>query len=485
MACAVACATTTLGAQSARVTAVTSLQAVDLRPFVEDSVPIGSTSGDGPYRLLADGRLVRCVEGEAWCRFRRSGERTTAYPATQDLQVTAWGFGEGVSVHSHVRARAAIGDDLTWPRAGDHFDALAAWLEVDRQRFRARLGRQWAVSGLGVYNFDGAALLARRGTLSVEAFGGRSLVSGLNESHAGSALGGVNDLPPDESGYLMGARAAWRLAGGRAVSAVYQRNIRADRAGLYSERMSVDAVARVSGFSVDAGVAYDLLATEVNEARAGVSRELPANVSLTVDVRRYRPFFEAWTIWGAFSPVAYDEGRATVGWRAEDGVLRIDARGGWRRYGETDAGLESTPLRTSGWRAGVSAEWMRGRALLAHADYNIDVGFGASRSDAVAGVRWTPDERVTVGGTLSALQNIYEFRIGTGRIYGAGIEGSMRVSRDARLVVNAAFHAHRSSNGAPVTNWGQRRIATRLEWTLGGDPGAQAIRRARTSASGQ
>lgn len=463
-------------AQAVRITGVTTVQAVDIRPLVEDSVPIGTATGTGPYRLLADGRLVRCIDGEAFCRLRRSGSRATTMPAMQDLQATAWGFGEGISLHAHMRARGSMGgEDFAWPRADDHFDALTAYVELDRERFRVRAGRQWASNGLGLYNFDGAALLYRQGIASLEGFGGWSLVAGLNEPPTGDALGAIDDLPPDSRGYLMGARATARFGGGRSLAAVYQRVLRADRDGLYSERVAIDGAARALGATFDGSYTYDLVGAQLNEARIRASRELPARLSATVDLRRHRPFFESWTIWGVFSPVAFDEARATLGWRSVDGRLSADASGAWRSYDETDAGLESTPLRTDGWRAGAGMEWSPTAEWLAHADYNVDIGFGASRSDAVAGMRWTPSERASFGANLSVLQNIYEFRVGTGRVYGVGLDGSLRLTSETRLVVDGALYSHRPSNNAPSTDWSQRRLAMRLEWTVGSDPGREAL----------
>jgi hypothetical protein len=135
------------GAQSIRVSGVTSLQGIDLRPLVDDSASVTLATGTGPYRLLPDGRLVRCVDGEPFCRFRRSGDRTMATPLVQDLMATGWGLGEGISGHAHIRARSALGSgDLVWPRSSDEFDALEAWMQLERERFRVRLGRQWAAT---------------------------------------------------------------------------------------------------------------------------------------------------------------------------------------------------------------------------------------------------------------------------------------------------------------------------------------------------
>lgn len=471
-ACLVTLAAAGAAAQSVRVTGVTSLQAVDLRPLVDDSVEVALAAGDGIFRTLENGQIVRCLEGQPLCRYRRSGSRVMATPLVQDLRATAWGLGQGISLQAHVRARSSLGrEDFLWPRARDEFDAIEAYVQVDRQRLRARLGRQWAVNGLGAYNFDGASVLYIRGRGRVEAFGGVSLVEGLNEPHTGSALEEIDDLPPDERGYLIGLRGASRLGANGVVSGTYQRIIRADRGALYAERVAADYSTRVLGMGVDAGWVHDLVSGDVNEARLRVSRALPLRLSASVDLRRHRPFFESWTIWGVFSPVGFDEARGTLAWRDPTGRLSLDARGGWRKYSDTDAGVEFLPLRDDGWRVGAGAEWMMSDQWLWYGEYDVDVGFGASRNDAAAGARWTPDEDRYLGASVSALENIFEFRVGSGRVLGLRVEGGARLSRDARVVVDGALYSHRLSRDAVGADWSQRRFSARLEWTVGRDPG--------------
>ena len=462
-------------AQGIRISGVTSMQGVDLRPLIDDSVAVGSTTGTGPYRMLADGRLVRCIEGEAYCRFRSSGARELVAPVVQDLRGVAWGFGEGISAQAHVRARGSLGSSAAqWPRADDAFDAIEAWLEIDRGPVRTRLGRQWAVGGLGVFNYDGASLVLRRGRARLEAFGGRSLVAGLNEPVAGGELGAIDDLPPDENGWLLGISASSRVGSRGAASASWQRVIRADRAALYSERFAADASWRAFGASAGASLAWDVSAREVNEASIQVSRPIMMGTTAALEVRRHRPFFEAWTIWGAFSPVAFDEASATVSWRNRTGSLGTDVRGARRRYDETNAGLESVPLKRDGWRAGVGVDWLPREHWMVYADYDVDIGFGASRSDIVSGARWMPDESRWLGIAASGLQHIYEFRVGTGRVSGLRLEGGTRISGDARVVVDAALYAHRQSGADASPDWSQRRFSLRLEWTVGRDPGTGA-----------
>ena len=463
-------------AQGIRISGVTSMQGVDLRPLIDDSAAVGLTTGTGPYRVLADGRLVRCIEGEAFCRFRSSGARELVAPVVQDLRAVAWGFGQGISAQAHVRARGSlVSSTAQWPRADDAFDAIEAWIEIDRGPARARLGRQWVVGGLGVFNYDGASVVLRRGRARLEAFGGRSLVAGLNEPVAGAELGALDDLPPDENGWVLGISASSRIASRGSASATWQRVIRADRAALYSDRVAADASWRAYGATAGASLAWDVSAQEVNEASLQLTRPITTQFTGSLEARRHRPFFEAWTIWGAFSPVAFDEASATVSWRNRSGSVGADVRGARRRYGESSAGLESVPLKRDGWRAGAGAEWQPREHWMVFANYDVDIGFGASRSDVVTGARWMPDESRWLGIAASGLQHIYEFRVGTGRVNGVRLEGGTRIAADARVVVDAALYAHRLSGADSSPNWSQRRFSMRLEWTVGRDPGSSMM----------
>ena len=89
-------------------------------------------------------------------------------------------------------------------------------------------------------------------------------------------------------------------------------------------------------------------------------------------------------------------------------------------------------------------------------------------------MRWSATDAYSLGADLSVTQNIYEFRVGTGRIYGAGLDGSVRLAPDVRLVLDAALYQHTLTNGAPGPDWTQRRAAARFEWSVGRDPGMPA-----------
>lgn len=459
-------------AQGVRISGTTWLQSIDLRPLRQDSVLASQASGTGLVRRAADGQLVQCPQGAAYCYFATSGARETTNPLLQDLSIAAWGLGEGISAHAHLRARASLGGERAlWPRLDDHFDALEAYVQVDRRSGRARLGRLWATSGLGAYNFDGAALMLRRGANTIEAFGGRALVQGLNEPYTSAEIGAVDDLPPEDQGYLIGVRLRARPTDLSAISAAYQRVIFADRSSLYSERVALDGMTRVAGVALDASVTYDVAGEILNEARLRAARRLPLGLDGAIEGRRHRPFFELWTIWGAFAPIGFDEGRAELSWQAAGERLQLTANGGYRRYAEDHAGVNSLPLRADGWRAGIDATWLASEQLTASASYATDIGFGASRTDVSGGVRWTPHERVAVGATVSGFQSIYEFRVGTGRVVGGTLNGAVRLTPDFRIAFEGGVYRHRLTNDAPGTDWSQRRASLRLEWVVGSEPG--------------
>ena len=205
----------------------------------------------------------------------------------------------------------------------------------------------------------------------------------------------------------------------------------------------------------------------------GTSQSLPAVSGAfggSLEARHYRPYFDLWTIWGAFAPVGYDEGRAIVDWRPH-GNVTVSAHGAFRRYGETDAGFE---LRTNGWRAGADATWTPSDQLLASASYDIDVGSGAANTDGRVGMSWLRSDGTMLGADASVTQNIYEFRVGTGRIYGAMLRAAFPLRPDARVALDVGLYQHVKTNGAVGPDWTQRRASARFEWTVGRDPGVRA-----------
>lgn len=474
-ACAfVALAASVASAQGIRVSGVTSVQMLELRELVTDSVPASTLSGTGEWRSGPNGVPALCTTGYAWCRFERSGDRLSAAPMLQDLTVAAWGWTEGLSFHADVRARTQLGDSrYTWPRSDDHFSVLDAYAELERGDWRSRLGRQWTMGGLGAYDYDGADVLWRHDALSVEGWTGRALLAGLGEPYTSSQLAAVEPIPPTNNGWIVGARTRFRPDALTAATLLYQRVLVGDRSGVYSERAALDASTHRFGAQFELGAAYDFASGEWNDARLRVGRaNLFKSVGGSFEVRHSRPFFELWTIWGAFAPVGYDEVRGTLDWHAPSMPVTVSLRGAYRQHEQAFA-LED--LRRNGWRAGGDVAWLASDEFSANASYDVDIGSGGTSEDVRAGARWNRPSGLMLGLEASATQNIYEFRVGTGRIFGALLTGALPIGPDVRVVGDAGLYQHALSNGAAGPDWTQRRFALRLEWTVGRDPGAASV----------
>ncbi len=461
-------------AQSVSVSGSTSLRYIELRPLASDSVPAGTTEGTALLRALPDGRVVRCVPGDDFCRDLRPAARVSTIPMVTDLEASAWGFGEGLRLFTQLRLRNGWGSapDL-WPRGSRTLEALAAFAELDRGNVRVRLGRQWTVSGLGFYNFDGlSAQLRPARRLTLEAYGGRSLVRGLNESRASGALESIEALAPPSAGILGGFRARYTPAPGTSFSAAYQVESRGRGEGLLSELAVLNAMAPLGAFATDASLEMDMAGRQVNEAMLRVRSPAVHHATLYGELRRYRPYFELWTIWGAFSPLAYDEARAGVTWVPGRGALVLRGEGSRRRYERDDAG-GFADYRREGWGLGASGTWTPVSAWRLDASGRLETGFGAARREGSAGIA-----RQFAGGGFVALQAVafqqyFELRLDDGTVLGGEAEGALPLNERLRVRGTLAVYRHAGARAAAV-DWNQRRASLRLEWNVGNEPRVRA-----------
>jgi len=358
-----------------------------------------------------------------------------------------------------------------WPQGDDQFEVMSLYGEIEREKVRIRAGRQWKVSGLGYYNFDGLAVALRpTPTTWIEAYGGRSLVRGLSEPRAGGALESIESLSLPNAGVLFGLHARYRPVSNLALSATYQLDVRGDRAAAYSELAIADGVLRIGRGSVESAVELDLAGKALNQARVTLRSAPIGRTTVFAEARRYNPYFELWTIWGAFSPVGFDEARSGVTWASRDARLLGRIEASWRRYGDAETDSPDA-YRTSGWGAGAGGTWTPRRSWTVDAFYRLESNFGASRWEGQAAIR-----RAFAGtGSLAlqgvAFQRLYEFRLDQTTVAGFGGEALYPVGEQARVFASAMIY--RQHGGDPsVMDWNQRRASVRFEWALGSDPGS-------------
>jgi hypothetical protein len=438
---------------------------LELRGLERDSLPEGAVAGDGIRRVLEDGTIVSCIPDE-FCRwFASVDEEESISVVTQDLSLIAWPGIRGLAANVHLRGR--YGTDSFWPRSSQDIEAITAFVSYDRADFRFRGGRLSRTSGLGYYNFDGGSVLWRGlGPLRIEGFYGWSLARGLNAPRDGDLLREADVFAPDKRARLAGFDVNARLGETVSGTFTYQREMRTDQAGLYTERMAFDARALVERVTVDFSLDYDLAYDEFNEVQLRASAPVVAGVRLAGYARHYEPYFELWTIWGAFTPVGYTEGGGTVVWSVPGTTLSLEGGGAYRSYEETNAGADFLGFEEDGWRAHGRARW-EWRDWFTDGTYRAERGSGAARygGDLMVGYEFDPGTYLAVRG--SSTQTFNEFRLGEQITSGGGVEGAWRIG-DISLTGSVSGYSL-SFDRARVSDWTQTRGYIGLAYRFGSD----------------
>ncbi|NJD09585.1 MAG: hypothetical protein FIB01_03760 [Gemmatimonadetes bacterium] len=349
-------------------------------------------------------------------------------------------------------------------------------MQYNRGMLRARLGRQLNVSGLGFSGYDGVNLLVEpvRG-ISIEGYAGRSLLRGTSEPRT-EALRGVEDFPFDSlSGqfWLAGGAARWEPRPGTAFTVRYQRESEGLGGDLAAERASLDfSTQALQPVRLEGALDYDVAFNRVGKAHLrAVAPLLHSRLVLEGTARRYQPWFDLFTIWGFFSPVAYHEGELRATWVPRP-ALRVWGAAAYRRYEDTHAPIVLGGVEREGKRAEVGAVWQRSARLSFDGSYRLERGAGAFISSGDATVRWSPRDRLSVFVNGSAFQQIEEFRLGDGVVTGAGGGVELEVRPRTRLLGGANVYHQNFENRASAADWNQLRAYASLNIGFGDDPGA-------------
>lgn len=456
-------------AQQVRGTAYGTVRYYELRPLQQDTVPRSQVTQEPDGRLTYQGHPVNCERADL-CFFFRTEEPVGTAAATQDLELTGWGFPvRGLSFTTLLRFRQDLSGDLTLPRTDDAFDLILGYAELYRGAYRVRLGRQRTLSGLGFSAYDGLELrLDPLDRLHAIVYGGRSLARGLEEERD-EALAPLENFVPDRSAVLLGAAVGGEPWPGTGAELRYQREILSDRSVLLSERAALDLhTSALRPLVLEGSVDYDVAFDRIGKAR--LSATLPVlseRLTLEATARRYLPYFELWTIWGFFSPVAYHEAElaASARWG------RFAGRGSvaWRAYEDHEAPVIREPLEDHALRAELALRAGFGSASMG-AEYRLERGFGAYLSSGTASAAWRPVERVRLSVFGTANQQFLEFRRGDWIVLGLG--GDVRVEAFDRLALvgGASLYDHAYDDRRPALDWSQQRAWLSLEVGFGREP---------------
>lgn len=462
-------------AQGFRGWASSTVRYLEMQPLQLDTALAGEVVYDSDGNARVDGRLIWC--SEAPCEYYRPAPVRDAILGSQDVGLTAWGFGvTGLSFTTMLRARDHLSGDLEWPLAEDRFDLMVAYAELRRGSLRIRAGRQDTPSGLGFSAFDGGSAFFETSAFWAEGFGGRSLARGLSETRR-EALRGIEDFVLDQEAYLFGGAVGYRW-GVSTLGARYQREIHADQGGLVSERAALDLQSVLPGaIRVRGSVDYDFAFGRFGKANLTLQRGLLSGRILTeAEVRRYVPYFELSTIWGFFDPVPYHEARIRVSGGASRGTgFRVALAA--RQYDDPATDALFRPLEDRGYRVEAAGLWSPSDLLRFEAGYDLDWGASAflHSFDGSAIFEWSPFLRTRL--TLMSFQQFEAFRLGDGRAVGGLFSADWAVSDRVRLDGVVSLVNQEAGRDGPGDSWDQVRASLGIRYEFGEDPGLRRRRR--------
>jgi hypothetical protein len=267
-------------------------------------------------------------------------------------------------------------------------------------------------------------------------------------------LNPLDDFQPRRRQVIAGAGLGWsgRLGAARLD---YQREVDRDARKFVSERAALSLDFRpAERWSLAGAVDYDLANTWFGNADATVRYFTPW-ITVAGGLRQYRPHFDLWTIWGAFSPVPYHAVNAAVWVRP---VRTFELRGRWERYSfsnsETDTPL--VDVENDGWRAGVGITYRPSAAWTLDAGYHQEFGPGAGSDGLEAAVTFLPRPGLTLTAYGSTLDRPLEFRFQEASVDVLGLDAEWSPTDRLRLALGGArYWEARDRPDAAAFDWDQ------------------------------
>lgn len=446
--------------QGYRVRVDTRYQSVAYRGVQLDSVLASEVL---PGDTTTGGIAAYCPLGADYCRYYSAGPDQRGNPFVASIDGVLWGFGlEGFRLVAEARLGWDLSNPDVWPGTQPAAYLVEGYAEYANRWVTAELGRTHVATRLGYWGFDGAKadvrLLGNR--VFVEGYGGWGLGRGVALPVTSSALNPLDDLQPREHQTIWGAAVGWKQT---SIDArlIYQRQLDGESSNIGTEFVALDATLKpFRGFTVAGGADYNMaeglwgtvdLAATLSSARGQLSG--------TVGGRRYRPYFPLWTIWGAFSPVAYNAGYASVAYVPIDGV-ELWGRGEAYKYQETEAESPNVNVEDSGWRSTLGGAFKRLSGWTFQADYFIDKGPGARAQGFDVVAAWRPIRSLYLVGDVRQLQRPLEFRFNDSEVWSYGLRLAYETMTGVRLNGGIRYYDEtRDKPDATAFSWNQFRLS--------------------------
>ena len=437
-------------------------QTVGYRGWSLDSIP-ASDVVDSPSGRPAtpDGFAVRCLPGAEFCTFHRPGRELRGLPLVATARLAAWGIGlPGLSFRGVARLSADASSPDVWPGTAPPLQLLEGYAEYARPELTGQLGRVRETNRFGFVGFDGARAVFRllRQRLGITAYGGWGLARGVDLPVTSPELNPLDDFQPSQRQGLFGAAVGWSSPG-VAVKTLYQREVDTRTEDLVSERTGLElALTGRRGFRLSGGFDYDIAAGFLGSAEAELAYEAPNGIgSGTVGWRRYRPHFDLWDIWVAFSPVPYNAlyGRLSV---VPVRGLELQALGERFEFenSEAESPLVTTPDYGWNWLLRGIYGWKAWRIM---AGLNREFGPGASSLGYEGRIDVTPVPTLTAAVHASYMKRPLEYRFDESHVFTGGLSARWSPVPDLTFTSDLTYwDESRERPDAAAFEWDQLRF---------------------------
>jgi hypothetical protein len=458
------------GAQGYRLRLDSRMQGVSWRGIAQDSIPAAqAVLQEGGGFETPDGFAAICEV--AWCHYLRAGPVMRGVPWVNTADLTLWGLGmPGLRLHVNARYANDLGDVAQWPGSEPDVQLIEGYLEYAHNGFVVQAGRQFLSSRLGGYGLDGASTSWRPGTAGLElaAYAGWGLARGTVLPVTSPEVNPLDDFQPRDRQVAVGAEVGMHR-GPFDMRVEYRREVDPAVNYFVSERAAASLVLRpLRRVSVVAGAAYDFSIADWGSADASLAYMAPM-ATITLGARRYLPFFDLWTIWGAFSPIAFHAWHGAVTVTPLPG-LTVQGRG--ERYRFEGSGSLSGLVETEdrGWRVETGATWEPTTRWSVSIGHQSEFGPGAASLGYDGRATWRPTPTLDVSAHVATLRRPLELRFSDATLNVVGAAIDWRPTARWRFGIGATrVDEQRDRPDAAAVDWDQWRLSARVTVLHGTD----------------
>jgi hypothetical protein len=189
--------------------------------------------------------------------------------------------------------------------------------------------------------------------------------------------------------------------------------------------------------------------------------------TLNAGVRRYRPFFDLWTIWGAFSPVPHHTIHAS-GSVTPLNSLTIRARGERYWFEDAEVFTPGVSVEDRGWRFESGATWSPAAQWVLDGSYQAEFGPGASSRGFTGRLTWLATSRLSMSAHGARLQRPLELRFNDAELTTLGVDAEYQPDARWRIGLQATrYDETRDRPDASAIDWDQLRLSGRISLLFG------------------